>query len=271
MLDNTTVSPAVPFEAKAPAGACPTCGARLATDFCGNCGQEARPRLTMGLVLRNVVSTVFGLNRGLLHTFLSLIRNPGRVAGDYVAGATVSYTNPVSYLLLCASITALLFTSFGGIEEMIRGFNAGWHSGSPVPSAEAALRRMAAHASIIVALVVPVTAAFSCLVFYRAARNYAEHLVFNAFVLGQAALIVTGLDLLSRPVARPDSTAGEAAGLLIAMIGAGYYAWAACHFFQRRVLGGVLRSAAVLLLSCLLYGVLAGLAALVLGGVTAAG
>jgi hypothetical protein len=261
----------MPIEAKAPAGPCPACGARLATDFCGNCGQEARERLTIGLVVRNVVSTVFGLDRGLLHTSLSLSRSPGRVVGDYVAGATVSYTSPVSYLLLCASITALLFTGFGGVEDFIRGMNAGWHSGTPAPSAEDALRRMAAHASIIVALVVPVTALFSWIVFHRSARNYAEHLVFNAFVVGQAALIVTGVDLLSRAVVRPDSPADQAAGLVMAIIGAGYYAWAACHFFQRRVVGGLLRSVGVLLLSCLVYGLLASLAATVAGGITAGG
>ncbi|HZG42566.1 MAG TPA: DUF3667 domain-containing protein [Longimicrobium sp.] len=224
----------------------------------------------MGLVLRNVVSTVFGLDRGLLHTFLSLSRNPGRVAGDYVAGATVSYTNPASYLLLCASITALLFTSFGGIEDFVRGFNEA-SSRAPVPTAAEALRRIAAHASIIVALVVPVTALFSRIVFYRSARNYAEHLVFNAFVLAQAALMVTVLDVLSRPVVRPDSTAGEAVGLVIAVIGAGYYTWAACHFFQQRVVGGLLRAGGVLLLATLAYGLLAGVAVAVVGSITAAG
>jgi hypothetical protein len=270
MLDHPTVSPAAPHAATAPAGACPACGARLATDFCGNCGQEARERLTLGYVLRNVASTVFGLNRGLLHTFLSLSRSPGRVVADYVAGATVSYTNPVSYLLLCASITALLFTSFGGIEDFVRGFNEA-SSRAPVPTAADAMRRIAAHASIIVALVVPVTALFSWVVFHRSARNYAEHLVFNAFVLAQAALIVTVLDVLSRPVVRPDSTAGEVLGLVIGVMGAGYYAWAACHFFQQRLVGGLLRSGGVLLLASVAYGLLAGLAVVVVGGITAAG
>jgi hypothetical protein len=268
MLDNPTVSPTAPLPAKAPAGACPACGACLATAFCGSCGQEARERLTTGLVVRNVASTVLGLNRGLLHTFLSLIRNPGRVVGDYVAGATVSYTNPASYLLLCASITALLFTSSGGIEDFIRGFNEA-SARAPVPTAADAMRRIAAHASIIVALVVPVTALFSWAVFYRSARNYAEHLVFNAFVLAQAALMVTALDVLSRAVVRPDSTAGEAVGLVIGVIGAGYYAWAACHFFQQRVAGGLLRAGVVLLLSSVAYGILAGLAVVLVGGITA--
>ncbi len=270
MLDNTAVSPTAPHAAKAPAGACPACGARLATGFCGNCGQQARERLTIGLVLRNVVSTVFGLNRGLLHTFLSLSRSPGRVVSDYVAGATVSYTNPASYLLLCASITALLFTSFGGIDDFIRGFNAGY-SGTADSGAADALRRMAAHASIIVALVVPVTALFSRTVFYRSPHNYAEHLVFNAYVLAHTTLIITGLDVLSRSVARPDSPAGAAAGFVIALLGAAYYAWGACRFFQQRLVGGLLRSVGVLLLSGLVYGVLASLAALVVSGITAGG
>ena len=233
MLDTPTVSPTAPHAAAAPAGACPACGARLAADFCGNCGQEARERLTLGLVLRNVVSTVFGLNRGLMHTFLSLSRNPGRVVADYVAGATVSYTNPVSYLLLCASITALLFTSAGGVDDFIRGFADGY-SGAPAPGAADALRRVAAHASIIVALVVPVTAVFSRSVFTRSEYNFAEHLVFNAYVLAQGALGVTVLDVLARSLVRPESTAGNATGVVIAIIGIGYYAWAARHFFHER-------------------------------------
>ena len=186
-----------------------------------------------------------------------------------MAGATVSYTNPVSYLLLCASITALLFTSAGGVDDFIRGYNTGY-SGAPVPSANDALRRMAAHASIIVALVVPVTALFSRGVFTRSEHNFAEHLVFNAYVIAQAALVVTVLDVIAGSLLQPDSMAGAATGALIAVIGIGYYAWAARHFFHERGVAGLLRSAAILVLSCAAYALVAGIAAVVMIGVNGA-
>lgn len=254
MLDTLTASPAAP---PAPSGACPACGARLATDFCGNCGQEARERLTIGLVLRNVASTVFGLNRGLLYTFLSLSRSPGRVVSDYVAGATVSYTNPVSYLLLCASITALLFTSFGGIEDFIRGFNAGYSGGAAATTGDA-VRRVAAHASIILAFVVPVAALASHTVFSRSGHNFAEHLVFNAYVIAQTLLLATGLDLLARMLAGPELLAGAAAPAVMGLVTLAYYACAAIPFFGEERIPGLLRSAGTIALSCAVYLLLAG-------------
>jgi hypothetical protein len=118
---------ASPGEASAPAppglapAACANCGAERLGDYCQSCGQHYLDgRLTIRRLWREFASRVFNLNRGLLATFVGLIRRPGHVAADYVGGKRRCYTNPLSYLLLASAFSLLMLQfSEGALEAQM--------------------------------------------------------------------------------------------------------------------------------------------------------
>jgi hypothetical protein len=72
---------------------------------CGACGQRAYTgRLTLRGILARSVSEVANLDRGLLHTVISLTRSPGETARHYIHGRTACYTNPVKYLIIMVAV-----------------------------------------------------------------------------------------------------------------------------------------------------------------------
>jgi hypothetical protein len=56
------------------------------------------------MLLTRGVRRVFDLDAGVLHTFLQLLRDPGRVAQNYSAGIRKAYVNPFTYYLLAAAV-----------------------------------------------------------------------------------------------------------------------------------------------------------------------
>lgn len=113
---------------------CPNCGEPRTGRFCSGCGQrEMGERLTLGALWREFAGRVFNLNRGLLHTVVSLAKSPGSVPRDYVEGRRRTYTNPLSFFLLAATLSLLSFQLYEDamFEQMAsdpaftEGFEAG--------------------------------------------------------------------------------------------------------------------------------------------------
>ena len=93
---------------------CPNCGEPRAGRFCAECGQrEMGGRLTLRGLWREFASRVFNLDRGLLHTVASLARSPGSVPRDYVEGRRRTYTNPLSFFLLAATLSLFSHGLYG--------------------------------------------------------------------------------------------------------------------------------------------------------------
>lgn len=89
---------------------CPNCNEPRAGRFCSGCGQRATAgRLTLRSLWGEFASRVFNLDRGLLHTATSLARAPGSVPRDYVEGRRRTYTNPLSFFLIAATLSLLSY------------------------------------------------------------------------------------------------------------------------------------------------------------------
>ncbi|MCC6724047.1 MAG: DUF3667 domain-containing protein, partial [Saprospiraceae bacterium] len=100
---------------------CKTCDAPVVGNYCPACGQRhLGERITLRFIGVELFQMLTNLERGLWHTLLELVRNPGRVIRDYLSGATVLYYQPVRFLLLMTGISALManLVDFDKIMEM---------------------------------------------------------------------------------------------------------------------------------------------------------
>ena len=90
---------------------CLNCGAPLHgnENFCPECGQknDVRP-LSIRLYFNNLLSNFFSLDGRIWRTIFYLIRYPGRVPAEYIAGKRVSYNNPFKFLLQVSILYFLL-------------------------------------------------------------------------------------------------------------------------------------------------------------------
>lgn len=94
-----------------PAGTCPECGNALGGHYCANCGQEAELKLpSFGEFIREFIGDQVALEGKLLRSLAVLVRWPGRLTAEYVAGRRQRYVRP---LRLYLSLSLVFFLVLG--------------------------------------------------------------------------------------------------------------------------------------------------------------
>ena len=90
---------------------CLNCGHPLKGDenFCPYCGQknDVRP-LSIGLYFSNFLSNFFNFDGRIWRTIIYLVKAPGKVPADYIAGKRIAYSNPFQFLLQVSILYFLL-------------------------------------------------------------------------------------------------------------------------------------------------------------------
>lgn len=98
------------FNIERDGAACNNCGHQPPADYCPNCGQRAAQRLTAAGVLRESLDQLLELDFGWLRTLKGMVLDPGRVAGEYLAGRREHYLNPLKFAFLMTTLNvAVLF------------------------------------------------------------------------------------------------------------------------------------------------------------------
>jgi hypothetical protein len=261
----SAVATALDVAPPARAEACATCGVLHGGDFCGACGQRSmRGRFTVRGIVAHLVTDAFDLNRGLLFTAAALFRRPGEAVREYVSGATVRYTNPVKYLVVCVALVVFVTIQLGATGEVAGGFAEGLGTESAA-KAQQVTELLNRYMNVLMALAVPFMAGASRLLFRRAGLNYAEHLIFNLYVYAQQSLLF----LPFAPLWGLRLPAFKVLPLLAYCLAMQvYYAWAATSFFGERPVPGVLRALATQALGGVAY---AAVTALAVAALVAAG
>ncbi len=228
--------------------ACRNCGRAVADRYCPGCGQERiEGRLTVRRAAAEGLGNLLGGEHGFVFTLLQLSRRPGAALREYVAGRRRPYTGPFKYLAVWAAVVVLLLSwidldAYAPPREMLSAAQVA-RLGMP-PELPAWLHEfnvlVRRFANVTYLLSLPLLAAITRLVFRRAGYNYAEHLVFNAYVTAQGSLVLVGTLLAFLPWL----SASTYVAFLVTEIALGgvYFTWAAIGFFRTSVLGGVLRS-----------------------------
>ncbi|MDH3442028.1 MAG: DUF3667 domain-containing protein [Gammaproteobacteria bacterium] len=126
------------------ASICLNCGARLAGQYCGSCGQRSRNRL---ISLWELISDAFGdlleIDSRLWQTLIPLLRRPGQLTHDYLQGRRVRYMPPFRmYLVL--SLLFFVVAFFDPHEDLGLLFEP-----APEPTAEEIAAELAVKQEIL--------------------------------------------------------------------------------------------------------------------------
>lgn len=184
--------------ASVPAGpvACPECGATIVGRFCARCG-EARPApdgLRVAHLAGELFEHVTSLDFKLVRTLVALVRRPGSLTREFVAGRRSRYTRPLALYLLVSGAFFLIsphlpvrpidprafITNRNPHPAVARHFDAiaARHGETRVTMAARVARSPYVGSRYSAALLVPALAAMLTLLLVGRRRLLAEHLLF---------------------------------------------------------------------------------------------
>ena len=158
---------------------CPNCGAHAPLAYCPECGQqqETRPPTLRSWTVQ-FLDDVLDVNGRLPRTLVSLVRSPGLLTSEWLAGRRARYLAPLRLYVLCS------LAMFGtGIVLRFIGerFGVSYQpQGAVADDAYAEVARQSATHALFV--LVPLSAAWLKLFFRRANQVYIEHLIFTLHV-----------------------------------------------------------------------------------------
>ncbi|GEM_PF-646625 len=158
-----------------------------------NCEVCRRPitskRLSIGFLVSDALNNIFNLERGLLYTLIELFRNPKMVMTEFISGNRQRFYNPFRFLLVAATVYALVTSFFGlSIPEFMQ---AGGGSENMITQ-----EFLAEYADLIILANVPFAALGSWLAFRPAKLNYSEHLVVNAYAYSLMTIVNIPIDII---------------------------------------------------------------------------
>jgi hypothetical protein len=104
---------------KSPYTHCLNCGAELQGKYCHVCGQEATSKTpTIGAFLVEYANHAFIWDSNFFKTLWNLIRRPGHLTKEFIAGKFASHEHPLKLNMFLLFVLITLFVFFAGTEKM---------------------------------------------------------------------------------------------------------------------------------------------------------
>ena len=214
----------------------------MAGAFCSSCGQGHVERITLSTFAHELAGQFLEVDRGLLHTFVDLLRRPGTMIREYIQGRRRSYTSPLAYILIATALSVLRSAMTPDTAKKLADMNTSIKPTLSLIYSPAQIGVFMRIEELITTnkfamdafLLVPIVLSLRFL-FRKQRVNLAELGVFACYTFGQATLvtILVGLPLLFFPAASLYSA-------LFMAITLGYLVYAGVGFFGKGV-GTVLR------------------------------
>ncbi|RYY13737.1 MAG: DUF3667 domain-containing protein [Chitinophagaceae bacterium] len=183
---------------------CLNCQASLDVQdrFCRNCAQKADThRLTLSHIFHDFVHAFTHADKGIFKLIGDLVKQPGTVAKEYIAGKRKKYFNPFTFFLIMAGIMVLSSTYFAKPDKP---FVPDQQMLSRIPTVDGKQQYITMserglqmgqftrkHGNVLAMCAVPLFALFSWAAFRRNRYNYAEHLTANMMFVTVANLAFT--------------------------------------------------------------------------------
>ena len=106
-------------QGKLPYTHCLNCGAELQGKYCHVCGQEATSKTpSVGAFLVEYANHAFIWDSNFLKTIWNLIRRPGHLTKEFIAGKFASHEHPLKLNMFLLFVLITLFVFFAGTEKM---------------------------------------------------------------------------------------------------------------------------------------------------------
>jgi hypothetical protein len=169
-----------------PEVACKNCGNHFEGNYCNACGQRViEGRYTMKHLVHLVLDS-FNLQRGFFFTFKMLFTKPGKLVNDYLDGRSRDFYSPLKYLILIASVNALLMLWFDVFDTNVATTNeliGEQPEGNPLQ--KKLTDYMKSYLNLFSLFVLPFYSLVSKWVFSKHKLYYAEHLIINGYLFAQ--------------------------------------------------------------------------------------
>ncbi|MBR4160421.1 MAG: DUF3667 domain-containing protein [Bacteroidaceae bacterium] len=112
-LHSNSTHPQLPYKN------CLNCGAELKGMYCHNCGQMATSKTpTVKEFILEYLNNAFIWDTKFFHTLWNLIRRPGYLTNEYLAGKFVSQEHPLKLNMFLLFVFVTIFVFFSGTERM---------------------------------------------------------------------------------------------------------------------------------------------------------
>jgi len=97
---------------------CLNCGARLAGDFCHECGQRAHVHRSLKGFFHDLIHGVLHFEGKIWRTLPKLVGNPGELTRRYIDGERARYVSPIALFLFSVFLMFAVASATGGIAEV---------------------------------------------------------------------------------------------------------------------------------------------------------
>lgn len=171
---------------------CKNCGTALNGIYCGNCGQKIiSERITVKKIFRDIIAIITNVEKGFWYTTKKMFTAPGEVILDTIGGKTIRYYNPFRYAFIWATVSVLLTLWLGifDIQQEEMQELMGVQNERQLAFQQAFNEQLKNYLNFFILLALPFTSFMSYLLLKKQKWNYAEHLILNAYVFGQNAVM----------------------------------------------------------------------------------
>lgn len=175
---------------------CKSCGTVLNGNYCSNCGQRTiGHRFTVKESIGWLLTNIFNLEKGFIHTTWALIKNPGKVVSDYLSGITIPYAHPFRFIFVWATVSTVIAVYTGAYDE-IGKISMELNGQDPASSnfAEEYSKFFKQYMSVMYMAFIPFFAIGTKMLYRKHKLYFAEHLILNSF--SQGASIAIGLPVM---------------------------------------------------------------------------
>lgn len=169
---------------------CKNCQNHFQGMYCNHCGQKViNDRITLKHLFE-IAFDSFNIHRGLIFTVKKMFTDPGSLINNYLNGRTKDYYNPLKYLLLITSISALLMIWLKIFDANIENTNELMGIDDQAVKLQSTVTRYIKNFLHFVAILsLPFYSLISKWLFKKHKLYYAEHLTINSYLFAQITLI----------------------------------------------------------------------------------
>lgn len=183
---------------------CKSCEATLPEDsnYCPTCSAKVvQNRLSLKGTWTEFIGPFFNWDNFFWLTFKDLFVRPEQVLRAYVMGARRKYFQPFSYMIIYGTFTVLFFKIFPLDYEEINAKPSESEAFDPAKFSEI----YTANYNLFLLLTIPIFAWMGWLIFRKFKDNFAEHLVYNAYIQAQVGYLALGTQLILFNLLKLDS------------------------------------------------------------------
>ena len=208
------------------------------------------PRLTMRLVLSELIERFFDVDKGWLRTVRELTLGPGAMIRRYVEGHRKVYANPFAYLVVGTAVSIMAQRAVGFQERMI-ATTSGNTVDSPLQMEFAnRFTELISQNALYVSLGILVPLALLVRLFFRrSGYNLAECFVFALYTVGHLSLLAFVLVPLYM-LLPPSAAIQGIVGLTVAVI---YMVYVAQGFFSGGFVGVAIKASVAYVMAFLVF------------------